>query len=473
MVRVLDVENPNNEYLSGNFGPVAKEVSSSQMKVVGKIPAQLSGAFLRIGPNPVYVEDIEKYHWFDGDGMIHEVHFENGNATYRNKFVETKGLALEAEHGEALWKGLNSPPDLMNEHGLFKNAANTAVAFHANKLLALWEGGNPTEVRVPDLSTIGETDFDGKLMHPFTAHPKVDAHTGEMITFGYNMMGPDFCHVSVVNKEGELVKTVGIKLPKPVMMHDCAITENYTVLLDMPVTFDLADVMNGGQPLNWDPDNGTRIGILPRHGEGDEVKWFDVDTGFVFHTVNAYEDGDEVVLDACRSDKTNVVGADGNTESDPGDMPRMHQWRMNMKTGEATERSLDPVCGSEFPRINDNYIGRRARYSYNARIGEVPSGGFNGIVKYDLENETAEHFLYGDNKFGGEPIFAPRAGAPEEDDGWVISFVYDANNDSGECVVLDAANFSDGPVARIKLPQRVPYGFHAGWVPQAGIDAQS
>jgi carotenoid cleavage dioxygenase-like enzyme len=472
MTVVLDVENPDNPFLSGNYGPVAKEVASSQMEIIGKIPQGLSGAFLRIGPNPVHVDSIEDYHWFDGDGMIHEVQFENGNANYRNKFVQTDGLKLEAEKGTSLWKGLKSPPDLMNEHGMFKNAANTALVFQANKLYALWEGGNPTELTVPKLDTVGETDFEGKLTHPFTAHPKVDAHTGEMITFGYNMMGPDYCHHSVIDKDGNLVKTVGIKLPKPVMMHDFAITENYSVLMDMPVVFDLPQLMEGGQPMKWDPDNGARIGILPRHGDAEDIKWFDIDVGFVFHTVNAYEDGDEIVLDACRTNQTDVIGAGSDAEEEP-DMPKLHQWRMNMKTGEATERCMDDTYGSEFPRINDNFIGRRNQFAYNARIGDVPSGGFNGVIKYDLVNDTAEHHLFGDNCFGGEPIFAPRDGATDEDDGWVITFVYNETTDTSECVVIDAQNFSGDPVARIKLPQRVPYGFHAGWVNQAGINAQA
>ena len=137
MTRVLDVEQRDNEFLSGNYGPVAQEVSSSQMEVIGKLPTDLAGSFLRIGPNPVHVASIEDYHWFDGDGMIHEMHFENGNANYRNRFVQTDGLKLEAEKDTWLWKGLKSPPDLTNEHGLFKNAANTALVFQANKLLYL------------------------------------------------------------------------------------------------------------------------------------------------------------------------------------------------------------------------------------------------------------------------------------------------------------------------------------------------
>ena len=473
MNKIVEIKAPNNPFLRGNYAPVDEELNQDCVEVIGKIPKELEGAFLRIGSNPVFVKDVEKYHWFDGDGMIHEVHFEGGKATYHNRYVMTKGLKAELEAGEAIWGGLNSLPDFNNEHGIFKNAANTAMVFHNNKLLALWEGGNPTHVNLTDLDTVGEVDFNGDLQYAFTAHPKVDPETGEMIAFGYNMMMPPYLSYYVVAKDGTMTNNINLDLPKGVMMHDFAITQNHSVFLDMPVTGDLEAAMKGGPALRWDPDNGARIGIIPRHGGPDDVRWFDIEVGFVFHTVNAYEDGDEVVLEACRSAKTNVVGADPNTETDAeSGTPYLYEWRVNLKTGAVSERTLDGEHGSEFPRINEGYMGRKHRYAYNARIDGTGNGMFNGLIKYDRANDSAEHVDFGPGRYGGEAIFAPRPGGTDEDDGWTVNFVWDENTQRSECVVIDCKNFAAGPVARVMMPGRVPYGFHAAWVDKEGIASQ-
>ena len=472
-MRVSELESTTNPALQGNAAPVFDERNEVCTEVIGKVPEELAGSFLRIGSNPVFVDNPDTYHPFDGDGMIHEVSFRDGTATYINRFVDTDGLRLEKEKGDYIWTGLASGPDFNVEHGPLKNVANTALVFHGGKLLALWEGGNPHHMTLPNLDTVGAVNYDGRLNHPFTAHPKVDPRTGEMVTFGASLMNSPFCSVSVINKEGELVHSTGVDLPKPALMHDCAITSSYTVILDFPVTYNLENVMSGEPMLHWDPENGSRIGLLKRGAEGSDIQWFDVATGYVFHTVNAFEDGDDVVLEACRSEKTNVLGADTTLEADPADVPRLHRWRLNTKTGDVTEDVLDAEWGSEFPRINENYIGIRNQYSYNARIPQEPNGlGFDGIVKYDLVNGTDQHFADGPGRVGGEPIFAPRPGGTSEDDGWVIGFVWDDNEKRSECVVLDAAKFDEGPVARIMMPRRVPFGFHAGWVDQAQVDAQ-
>ena len=470
-MRVTEIENPTNPAFLGNAAPVEKENNVVCTEVIGKVPEELAGSFVRIGSNPVFVDNPETYHPFDGDGMIHEVHFKDGTATYINAFVNTKGLQLEREKGDYIWTGLASPPDFSNEHGMLKNVANTAMVFHAGKFLALWEGGNPHHVSLPNLETVAEIDYDGKLNHPFTAHPKVDAQSGEMVTFGASLMASPFCSVSVVNKDGELVHTTGVDMPKAIMMHDCAITSNYTVILDLPFTYNIENMAKGEPILNWDPDNGSRLGVLARGADGDQIKWFTVENCYVFHTVNAFEEGDEVVLEACRTPKMQPLTDDRPDELTVADMPRMYQWRLNMKTGEVTEKLLDPDHGSEFPRINENYMGLRNQYSYNGRMRPEVQG-FDGIIKYDLVNETSQHYDYGPNCIGGEPMFAPRAGGTTEDDGWVIGFVWDGNAERSECVIIDASKFDEGPVARIIMPERVPFGFHAGWVSQEQIDSQ-
>ena len=280
-------------------------------------------------------------------------------------------------------------------------------------------------------------------------------------------MAQPHCCVSLISKDGELIHTTGVDIPKPVMMHDCAITSNYTVLMDLPCVFDFARVAEGKSILHFDPENGSRFGILARGANGDEVKWFAVENCYCYHTVNAFEDDDCIVIEGCRSERNSIGDEVKPAEGDRSDLPMLYQWRLNMKTGEVIEQALDTTWGCEFARINEDYIGVRNQFTYAARIkGDTLESGFDGIIKYDLVNETNVHYPYGPGRLGGEPIFAPKPNGVNEEDGWVIGFVWDEKEQHSECIVLDAANFSDGPVARIVMPARVPFGFHSAWVDQ-------
>ncbi len=461
-----------NPFLSGNYAPVSEEITAECVEVIGKIPADLNGHFLRIGPNPVYVPDPATYHIFDGDGMIHAVQFDNGRATYRNRFVDTEGLRKERAKGTWIWKGMASMGDFVKgvappAEGLMKNTANTAMVYHNKTLYALMEAAPPHRMSLPGLDTEGEHTFGGKLRHPFTAHPKVDAVTGEMITFGYSPMPPYLTH-SVVSPEGEIVHTAPITIPKGVMMHDCAITEHYTVFLDMPITFDFGRAMAGGLMLDWEPENGSRLGVVPRMGTDKDVKWFDVKTAMVFHVSNAWEEGDEVVVQASRSLRTDVSRATENAgkHMDMADqLGQLYEWRLNMKTGAVAERHLDTKHHCDFTRINDDLCGRKTRYTYAARFDLEHDALFNAALKYDDQTGEIQVHALGDGRWGGEGVFCKRDGAAAEDDGYLVLFVWDDNKQRSECMVIDARNFTAPPVARIMIPGRVPFGFHAGWAP--------
>jgi carotenoid cleavage dioxygenase len=463
----------NNVFLEGNFTPVTEEWDERSLEVIGTLPGDLVGNFLRVGPNAAYVYSIEKYHLFDGDGMIHAVEFAGGEARYRNRFVQTEGYKLERERGDWIWKGLNSvmdptPSRVSEGMPATKNLANTAFAYHNNTLYVLHEPSQPTVVSVPDLETLGTSDFDGKLLHPFTAHPKVDPRSGDMMTFGYSFEAP-FVQYSVINSAGDLVHTSPITIPKPVFMHDFAVTANYSLFLDFPITFDLERALAGGPPLAFEKEHGSRIGVLPRFGSDADVRWFEVEPGVVIHTANAWEEDGFVVLQASRSRTTDIIGAGVDTGGDNTEkMGQLYEWRINLDSGEVAERLLSGVY-CDFTRINDNYAGVQNRYIYGACFHPTRAVIFEGLVKYDNEAGTSEVYTYGEGRYGGEAVFAPRADAQSEDDGYLICFVHDEITDQSECLVIDAQNVTAGPVARILIPHRVPYGFHATWVPRRHV----
>ncbi|GAB1540495.1 carotenoid oxygenase family protein [Scytonema sp. NUACC21] len=450
-----------NPFLSDNFAPVKEEITANNLQVKGKLPEDISGMFLRNGPNPQWAP-IGQYHWLDGDGMLHGVRISNGKASYRNRYVRTKGWKIEHEAGKALWTGFAEPLQKDNAYSGYKNTANTALVWHGGQLLALWEGGAPHAIRVPELETIGEHTYNGKLVSPFTAHPKVDPETGEMMFFGYSF-APPYLQYSVVSKQGELLRTVPIDIPMAVMMHDFAIAANYTIFMDLPLTFSVERAKRGEPMMMFERDRPSRFGIVPRHGDNSNIRWFECPPCYIFHTLNAYEEEDEVVLIACRMNSTTVLGSD-NTQPDPeADIPRLHRWRFNLSTGKAREESLDDVA-SEFPRINENLLGQKTRYGYTSKSAKSSLPLFEGIIKYDFNTAMSQVHEFGPGRYSGEAVFVPRPSATAEDDGWLVAFVRDTTEDASELVVVNAQDMTGEPVARVVIPQRVPYGFHGAWV---------
>jgi carotenoid cleavage dioxygenase-like enzyme len=450
-----------NPYLDDNFAPVSDEITADNLKVIGELPPDLSGMFIRNGPNPQW-SPIGQYHWFDGDGMLHGVRIHDGKATYRNRYIKTRGWQTENKVGKAVWTGLMEPPRMDNPYGPGKNTANTALVWHAGQLLATWEGGAPHKVTTPDLDTIGEHNYNGKLASAFTAHPKVDPVTGEMMFFGYGF-APPYLQYSVVSATGELLRTVPIDIPMGVMMHDFAITENYTIFMDLPLSFSMQRMQKGLLPLIFERDKPSRFGIVPRHGDNSNIRWFESPSCYVFHTFNAYEENGEVVLIACRMNSTNVLVYNDTERDSDGDIPRLHRWCFNLSTGSIREEMLDDVP-SEFPRVNENFLGRKTRYGYSGKMAAGLIPRFDGVIKYDFQGGTSEIHGYGKGRYGGEAVFVPRLSASNEDDGWLVTFVYDTSSDTSELVVVNAQDITSEPVARVLIPTRVPYGFHGVWL---------
>jgi carotenoid cleavage dioxygenase len=313
----------------------------------------------------------------------------------------------------------------------------------------------------PDLSTVGRYDFGGKLRSPMTAHPKMDPVTGEMLFFGYDAFEPPWLRYHVVNADGELVRSEDIDIKGPAMVHDFAITERNVVFLDLPVVFDFDLVGKRPFPAAWKPEYGARVGVMPRDGGNADVRWFDVELCYVFHPLNAYDDNGNVVIDVARHPKMFDKDIYGPAELPP----TLDRWTIDLDGGKVLEERLDDRP-QEFPRVDDRVVGRRHRYGYASHFGIDDEGiHFGGLLKHDLEAGTTAARTFGPGTHAGEGVFVASPAASSEDDGWVLSVVYDEGRDASDLVVLDATDFTGSPVATVHLPQRVPFGFHGSWVP--------
>ncbi len=445
----------------GNFAPVSEEITVDNLEIKGELPRDLSGMYVRNGPNPQFTP-LGKYDWMDGDGMLHGVRISGGKAEYKNRYVRTGGFEVERDLGYAVWSGRLEPPQVCNPYGPYKNVSNSSVSYHNGKLLTFWEAGLPYAVEVPSLETIGPYLCDGYLDSTFTSHPKVDPMTGELIFFGYALDAPPYLKYGLISSNGELLQIVPINIPVPSGPHDFAITKNYTILIDLPLRFRPERVEQGLPGWIFEKGVPSRFGILPRYGNNEDIRWFEAHPCYINHILNAYEDGDEVILYGCRMSSTHSYASNFRDRDPDENIPRMYGWAFNLKTGAVREGMLDKRP-SEFPSVNHRFVGREMRYVYTSRMASLQPL-FDGIIKYDFYTGRSITHDFQEQRYGGSVTFAPRIGAIDEDDGWLLTFVYDEKDKCSELLVIDAQNMREDPVARVMLPQRVPYGFHGTWI---------
>lgn len=432
-------------HLRGNYAPVMEEVTAFDLSVTGSIPDELSGRYLRNGANP---KSGRSPHWFAGDGMIHGIELRDGAAQwYRNRWVQTRAL------NEPKARSIGDDGSVDRTIGV----SNTHIIGHAGKILALVESSFPCELS-PELETIGVYDYDGKLESAMTAHPKLCPVTGELHFFGYGFFEP-YLTYNRVSADGQLVQSAPIDVGGPTMMHDFSITENHVIFMDLPVVFDFDKALSGGMPYGWDDDYPARVGVMPRSTAGatygnTDVTWFDVDPCYVFHPMNSFEDdAGKIIMDTARYPELWRQDADFKNDA------ALHRWSLDMSTGSVVETALDDRS-IEFPRIAESLVGLENQFGYAvASFGEE-----NSLVKYDLATGESAAHDFGRSQIPGEASFVPRQGATSEDDGWLMSYVYDKPTDSSAFVVLDANDMSAEPVASVQLPQRVPFGFHGSWI---------
>jgi carotenoid cleavage dioxygenase-like enzyme len=468
-------------YRSGVWRPQHREFDAWDMPVEGKIPTDLSGVYLRNTENPLF-EPIKRYHPFDGDSMLHSISFGNGEARYTNRFVRTEAFLAEQKAKQSLWAGITEhPSNAIADHGwgartMMKDNASTDVIVHQGRALAsFYQCGELYALDPVTLEDLGQTKWNGFFPpEGVSAHPTLDEITGELMFFNYSAEAP-YMHYGVVSSEGELTNYVDIALPGPRLPHDMAVTENWSILNDLPLFWDPDALADGYYSNRFDRDLPSRFALIPRHGSTDDIRWFEADPTFVLHWSNAYEDGDEIVLDGFFQHNPTARAV---TRQEPGlkgfetlDMnvlqARAHRWRFNLKTGATTEEQMSERC-SEFPMINGRYVGRRNRYTYNA-ICAQGLFAFTGLIKHDLETGTEEIINMPEGVYVSETVMAPREGSSAEDDGYLITFASDVINDVSYCLILDAARPNEGPVAKIQLPERISSGTHSTWAPATDL----
>jgi carotenoid cleavage dioxygenase len=430
----------DNPYLQNNFASVAQETTATDLQVTGTIPSDLNGRFLRNGPNPGPDVDASSYHWFTGRGMVHGLRLNQGKAEwYRSRFVGG-------------------------------SQANTNVIGHSGRTIAIVESGGLPQDMSYTLDALGDNTSIGT---GYTAHPKLDPDTGELHAICYDWAAlRDHIRYVVVDAEGEWADEIDIPMNGMPMIHDMSLTPNYAVIFDLPVTLSFMALGTGASfPFRWDNDHEPRVGLLPRNGEAKDIIWSPVTPNYAYHPMNAHEDqAGNVVIDICRYDRM----FDQDTRGPFGDsLPRLDRWTINPNTRRVNETIVDERP-QEFPRCHPAMNGKPYRYGYTVAVAGADAGyGFPSIYKHDLQSGTATEFSVGPGRQSAEPVFIPREGASAEDDGYLMTYVYDSTRNTSDLMILDAQDLSRPALAQVHLPDRVPYGFHGNWVSDATVSPNS
>jgi len=440
----------DNRFLTRAFAPVFDERDDTDLIIEGEIPTSLRGVFMRNGPNPQFKPDEHYGYPFDGTGMLHAIYIEDGRAQYRNRWVLTKELAEERAAGRRIYNSSFSAPP-------HANLVNTNIVHHAGRYLALYEGGTPYEVD-RELNTAGLFDYGGKLPGVMSAHPKVDPLSGELLSVQYDLDTGDLLYLRV-DKTGNPDRIVPFHSPWPAMVHDIAITQSHVLAFICPLVFDFS---KKGPPANWEPERGAMVALIPRDARvADDIKWIKAPAFFHWHIANAWEEGSRIEAVMPWYDSFSLTG--------PSKRLELHRLTIHTDTGTVEDQTIDDrVC--EFGRINDAYLGRRARYCYvglrSPLKGDTPqAGAFEAIARYDLTTGQKSVHQFPAGMTVCEPVFVADPQGRQEDDGFIFTFVHDAASSAGSFVILDARDLAAAPLAVIRLPRRVPAGLHGSWTP--------
>ncbi|WP_334162056.1 carotenoid oxygenase family protein [Phenylobacterium sp.] len=454
-----------NPYLVGNFAPVRSE-DDFDLEVTGEIPRELRGALFRIGPNPQFEPRDPNHHWFGGDGMVHGFYVADGKVSYRNRYARTPKWELEHEHGRSLFGTFGNPmttdPLAMGNEG---GVANTNIVWHAGRLMALEEGHQPFEMDRDTLESRGYVrDYRGRV----TAHPKIDPKSGEMVWFAYGVGDMPLSagmSYGVTDAAGKVVRRDDFQAPFACMVHDFMVTANHVLFPILPLTASLERAMSGRPPFAWEPEKGSHLGVMRRDGDVGSIRWFNTEACYVFHPLNAWEEGDTLYADVMRYDAAPLFPrADGS----PGQKSaaRLVRWIFDLAgpSDAIREQPLDDLDG-EFPRIDPRVETLRHRHGwYAADPTNAKTVKLGSIAHLDLATGARQVYDLPAGDLTSEPVFTPRSADAAEGDGWVTAVVWRAAENRSDLLVFEAQDIARGPIATARMPRRVPFGFHGNWV---------
>ncbi|KAK4419960.1 Carotenoid 9,10(9',10')-cleavage dioxygenase 1 [Sesamum alatum] len=505
-----------------NFAPVDEIGQPVQATLVhGSIPRDFpEGVYIRNGPNPLFgglkstksIFGKSSHTWIEGEGMLHALYFSKDSdgrwkISYNNRHVETDTFKHEKDRKKPAFLPAiegDSPAVLLayllnwiRFGSVNKYLSNTSVFEHSGKFYSAAENYIPQEIDILTLETRRNWDINGDWTRPFTSHPKKAPGTGELVIMGICPQKPYF-ELGIVSADGKkLLHKVDLKLNRCCLCHEIGVTRRYNVIMDFPLTLDINRLVRGGPLIKYNKKGYARIGIMPRYGDADSVRWFEVEPSCIFHIINCYEQDDEVIVLACRARNSIIPGPDFGSNKfewfskgfkrigaleetdeeseDESFLSRVYEWKLNMLTGEVAEKNLTGAEYSmDFPVIHETYIGKKNKFGYT-QVVDSNASSIAGMAKYgglaklyfeerELEMKV-EYHKFPENTFCSGAAFVAKSDGVEEDDGWIITYVHNEDNDVSQVYIVDAKNFSHEPVAKITLPRRVPYGFHGAFMP--------
>ena len=448
----------DNIFLKGINAPVFYETDLNNLKVTGAIPSDLEGIYIRNGPNQLF-KPVSYNYPLEGDGMLHAFYFEDSKVRYRNRWIWTRGLKYELYEGKVL-------PEFK-----FRNYANTNIFAHAGVLLALYEAGLPYQI-TPKLETVGTWNFQGDIEQSMAAHPKLDPQTGELHFFRYSLINPPYITYYVANRQGKIIRTMPIDLPQSALLHDMAITKNYVIFFHCPLVFEMSKAMKCNSPFVWKPEMGTKIILIHRHDLTRKPVRLDTDAFWLWHFMNAHEENEQIVIDFVYYPQ---IKLESTLEAILATKAHLHRFTVNPDAKTIKSQPLDDRF-VDLPTIDPRQTGKSYQFGYAPYIDlkltaqkKIPNY-YPEIIQYNVREQTSKVHRFKPGCYGGEAIFVPKKNGVSELDGYVMTLVFDENQQKSDLLILDPANFEDEPIARIHLPVRVPSGFHGNWIAKDALN---